>query len=369
MRKPLLSLAAVALLVGCPGYVGVVDGGPEPPDPPDPPDVITAADIGVLCEYDAANASNPTNQCARGLTCLIRTFDGAFSPFPAGDPRNLSLGVWEDHFTVYRDDGIDEGYCTLVAETPQVPACPAGTEAKFLAPAMSICVRSCQTPAECGRLGYTCDSRYLDVGTSCVRQCTLDLPDCVRSGHVQRPDGSISMHLFEGDLRGESTCDLASGLCAVNPGEGVSETGEACNTSLDCAAGLMCLQSDVLAASGAPVDSPGVCSRPCKPGTPNDPQSMAGQGCLGPEVCQGGFTFGHGNPLDPNLNDANGFLAIIPPDQLVEAGGWCFPECETNAGDCTGTTGTQCGSANDGVFGLPWNGISMCLPGALRQGG
>ena len=66
-----------------------------------------------------------------------------------------------------------------------------------------------------------------------------------------------------------------------------------------------------------PANSTGFCAQPCKP-NPDEPLDLSG-GCRQGFACQAGFTFGHGNPYDPNLDDANGFLLYNPPNSYLEA--------------------------------------------------
>lgn len=371
---PLGALPLAALLVGCPSYFGTFDGGVVRDAGPSTGPGITAADIGTLCTYDPALGGNPTNTCAQGLSCLLFSSDGAFIPFPPGGTQNFTLGVWEDQFTRYRQDGIDEGYCTLIGTWQAPPLCPAGTSLKLLATNLAVCMKQCQTAADCGRPGYTCDVRYLDLqGGHCVRACGLDVPDCVRSGQLQRPQpgpngqAQIALHLAADDLAGASRCDVGTGICAANPG-GNQGPGQPCASSLDCASGTVCIQGAVLQSldPNLPPATPGFCAQPCKPVAPGAQQPPP-TGCLQGFACQAGFTFGHGNPLDANVNDANGFLLVSLQDgSFLEAGGFCFPDCQVN-GDCNAYPGTQCGAPRPDMFQQPSNGRSMCLIDPLRQ--
>lgn len=383
MRPPLLSLfrpvvtLAFVLALGsaCSAGSGGFDGGVFPDSGPYPSGP-TAADIGVKCEYDARTQANPSNTCPSGLSCLIVTYDGLYVPFPASNPtQNFTHHIWEDHFTVYRDDGIDEGYCTLIGTWDNPPFCPAGTELKLLSTNLAVCLRSCQGPADCGRQGYTCDRRFLDVGPTCVRGCTLDYPECVRSGQAQRPNqpNVIALHLEASDLGGSSYCDVGSGICQGNPGGGFSGPGEPCDDTRDCIAGAVCVQGDLIEAvnPALPANSPGFCGMPCKP----DPDAPLEGGCIGGYACQAGFVFGHGNPYDKNLEDANGFLLYNSLNgDYLEAGGFCFPNADKTGGECSTYPGTTQGRPSTTTFrnsmgGVPWqwNNVTMCLVDSLRE--
>ena len=354
----MLSLALLSGASRCDNVGVIEDAGIPEPDPE--PAAFVASDIGTACVYDPATGANPTNDCPTGLTCLISTIDGAYSPYPAGDPRNLSLAVFEDHFTYFRDDGLQEGYCTLIGSIAQPPACPQGTAPKALAPNLTVCVRTCNAPTDCGRSGYTCDARFLDVPQlQCVRQCTLDFPDCIRSGWFQRGENPPSPFLEVADINGSSYCDVQNtGRCAANPG-GTQAPGLPCNDSRDCASSI-CIQGLLLNQPGGQ----GFCAASCK----FNPQA-AGMGCpYEGYVCQPGFTFGFGDPLDQNVNDNNGFMLISSSTgQFFEGGGVCLPSCAAGDELCNSFPGTGCGSANVNVFGAPWNGVEMCLLPSMRN--
>jgi hypothetical protein len=355
-------------VVGCTaGGNGTFDAGPDNNDSGTTGPLITAADIGTKCEY-FSDGVNPSDTCPLGLSCLIYSYDGQYIPRPPGSGQNLTLNVWEDHFTVYRDDGVDEGYCTLMGTWQQPPLCPAGSQLKLLATNIAVCVRSCTQAADCGRAGYTCDTRFIDVqGGACVRGCQYDYPDCVRSGQLQRPvqNGGIALHLLAEDVGGSSMCDVSTGLCAAAP-NGSQLPGQACNHTGECIDGTVCIQSEILQAMNpnVPANATGFCGQPCKP----DQMMPLSGGCLQGSACQAGFTFGHGNPLDTNLQDANGFLLYNgATGDYLEAGGFCFPECQSNPTACDIEPGTVCGAANTATFGQAWNQVSMCLMDPLRQ--
>lgn len=372
----LVPLALAACSAGSGSFDGgvFVDSGPLPTGP-------TAAEIGTVCTYDASTGGNPSNTCPSGLSCLIVTYDGLYVPFPASNPtQNFTKHIWEDHFTIYRADGIDEGYCTLIGSWSAPPACPVGTSLKLFDTNLAVCLRDCQAPGDCGRPGYTCDARYMDLGPTCVRGCTLDFPECVRSGQLQRqatggPNGGpiIAMHLNAADLAGSSYCDVGSGICQANPGGGFAGPGEPCDDTRDCQIESVCVQGDLLESvnPNLPANSTGFCAAPCKPNADNPLDG----GCRTGFACQAGFVFGHGNPYDPNLEDANGFLLMNPSTaSFLEAGGFCFPSADATGGVCDTFPGTSQGRPDSTTFtnsmqGAPWqwNQVSMCLTDSLRQ--
>lgn len=358
----------------CIPAVGTFDGVilPDGGTPAIP--TLSAADIGTECAYDPNTGINPTNDCKQGLTCLIYTADNVYIPFPRGAARNYTMSVWEDQFTLYLPDGLNEGMCTLVGSWQAPPTCPLGTSLKFLATDLAVCVRNCQSAADCARPGYVCDARYLDLGGGqCVRGCTFDVPDCVRSGHLilqqQGQNGEVTQapvafYLAVNDLAGDSICEVSTGTCQANPGAGIRGPGEPCASSQDCVRGTVCIQGEVLRSldPGLPSTTQGFCAQPCKPSAQ---QQFTGGGCNAGSYCQAGFTFGHGNPLSEQGNQP--FSVVELPDGIpLEAGGFCFAGCEADP-TCASHLGTRCGAADPALFGYPWNQHSMCLPPALLQ--
>jgi hypothetical protein len=337
------------MLGGCPNNGSGSFDGTEEQDAGPGPEGIDPATIGLPCIYDASTGENPSNQCAAGLSCMIVTYDGAYH-------NNMSKSVWEDQFTLYRDDGLDEGFCTLIGTWSAPPICPVGTYLKLFESNVAICLKACAGPADCGRIGYTCDSRFMDVpGPVCVRQCGLDIPDCVRSGVFQRNDlqnQPLVTHLLIDDVSGASTCDLGTGLCVDNAGVGQQGPGDTCLTTADCVAGTSCWQGPML---GLPYGEPGFCGGICPP----DPQQPL-NGCPNGFACQAGLQYGQ-TPF---------WLINSSLSEVSQAGGFCFRECQ-GAGStaCNVSPGTDCGVPNTAVLGQPHNGISMCLLPSLRQGG
>ena len=323
--------------------------------------VLSVASVGTSCIYDSISGENPTNQCPQGMTCFIVTRDSAYT-------TGLSKAFWEDQFTNYLSDGTDEGICTYVGTPQSPPTCPSGTVLKSFETNVMACVRTCATSAECPRATDVCDVRYADVMDfqngnvypHCVRPCELDIPDCVRSADWTRSDlnNAVALHLYANDLSGASLCNQSTGICNTNPGGGLGGLGERCYSASDCIEGTSCWQAPLLGLSD---EQPGFCGGICKP----DAQQPA-SGCPTGHACQAGFTFGHGDPLDTNTQDTNGFL-IYDASSFGEAGGFCFPTC-TDATGCGTDPDIKCGQAQTQVFGSPWNNVSMCLQSSMRAG-
>lgn len=335
---------------------------PDPPDAGVDDDVVTVLDIGVPCSYDFNNPSpaSPSNQCKRNLTCMISTRDGAIT-------SGYELPGWEDQFTTYGETA-DLGFCTLKGTYANPPACPAGTELKLLWSDVAVCVRSCGAPADCGRADYTCDARFLDLGPSCVRKCTLDVPDCIRSGITESAPGNgelIPVLDFD-DMSGASQCNVESGLCEFVNQHGVAGPGEPCNSSQDCAEGSgACMQAlalDALLATDVDVNGPGFCASPCTPvadPTQQDPQSN----CTVGYVCQ---PSGHG--LSINFDFLGGPFVRASSGAIDARGGFCFHQCELGVESaCAPFPGTQCGSFDEVAANGEWNGITQCLPDPIRN--
>lgn len=365
MRRVLLSagLALANVLTACAACDGPSSFEPELPDAGGGGDVVTAADIGTPCVYDFADPNkSPASDCKTGLACLIFTSDNEFT-------SGLELAGWDDQFTVY-GSAADVGMCTLQGTLANPPLCPSGTVFKLLFPDVAICVRACSTPADCGRADYTCDARYFDTAASlCVRKCTLDVPDCVRSGIIEEPPGSgqlIPALAFQ-DLAGESQCNLEQGVCEVVLQRGLAGPGEPCAQTADCEAGSACLQGPLLDATLAtnldPL-APGFCGSPCTPvDASQDPQSN----------CSVGFVCQAGGNLNLNFNllsiaGVPGPFALDLSSGLVDGrGGFCFHQCGAFVESaCASFPGTACGSFDEAAANVPWNGLSQCLPDALR---
>jgi hypothetical protein len=357
----------LALLVGvlpgtaCDGYGeydgGVIpDGGLRDAGP-------TGADIGTPCTY-RYDGQNPTNDCPAGLQCFIFTADGEYT-------TNLALPTWEDQFTLYKGD-VDEGYCTLIGTLARPPACPAGSVLKVFSTDITACVRTCSQPADCGRPGYTCDVRYYDVidGESrpiktCVKECSFDVPDCVRSGIILNPQNQqqlIPALAFQ-DLAGESQCAVEEGVCAFVTTHGTAGPGEPCTRTEQCEAGSVCLQGPILAAVLSPAvpldpDAPGFCASPCTPVL--DPQGDPGSNCSFGYVCQAAGNLTLGFPFTTVIDLRSGGLDL--------RGGFCFHQCVGGIeGACNPIPGTGCGSFDELAADDDWNGVPMCLPDAIRR--
>lgn len=361
--RPLVLMVALAAGVSCDGD-GTFDGGVGPDAGPGSGGV-RLEDIGTPCVY-RGDGKNPTNDCPSGLKCFIVTRDAVFD-------TGLALSAWEDHLTVYNADGTDTGYCTLIGTLATPPACPAGSALKVFSPDVTACLRTCSAPADCGRVGYTCDVRYLDVIElttgrplkTCVKGCGIDMPDCVRSGIVQNPNDPqqlLPVLAFQ-DLAGESQCAVDEGICVSVTQHGTSGPGEPCTATEQCETGSVCIQGPVLAAvltPATPLDpaGPGFCASPCTPVDPaqQDPQSN----CSDSYVCQpaGNLTLGFPGTIVMDVN--SGALDV--------RGGFCFHQCAEGVdSSCNAIPGTGCGSFDEEAAADAYIGIPMCLPDALRR--
>ena len=200
----------------------------------------------------------------------------------------------------------------------------------------------------------------------CVKGCTLDVPDCVRSGNGALAGASTTRTTVAlRDLEGGAVCDTGSGACASNASHGVRQAGEACTTTTDCAAPMSCWQSAVFSLDR---EGLGFCGQLCGPTA----AAGADGACAAGFACQAGFMLGFpGDPLGP-VNDGVGFLVEDAAGDVVERGGMCFPTC-ADPTTCTGFAGTSCGAADEDIFSLlspervTWNQVPMCLLTALRQ--
>ena len=354
----LAALACSPLLMACPN-TGEFDGGVGEDAGPDDPGP-SAADIGVPCTYEEGSGQSPTNDCARGLECVIVSSDGAWNP-------GFALPIWQDNFTTYDNGaGTSSGFCSLVGSLAAPPVCPAGTEELLLAN-VATCVRTCSPPQDCGRGDYTCDVRYFSVGDVgaapvCVRKCGLDVPDCVRSGMMVTQEGLMPA-LAAQDLQGESQCDTETGICTFVAQHGVAGPGEPCTATEQCEAGMMCLQGPLLAALNPAADpnGAGFCALPC---APNDQDPSA--------PCQASPVAGAGFVCQPVGSLNLGYDPLIMVDletgNLYQGGGFCFQQCELGVeSNCDGVNGTVCASFDEPAFGAAWNQFPMCLPLAVGR--
>ncbi len=336
---------------------------PDDPDagPPDD-DVITADDIGVDCAYDGA--TNPTNQCKQGLECVIVTSDGAFNTL------GMNLPFWEDQLTVTRpNNGGEVGYCSLVGNATAPPTCPVGTILKLFSSSGSpdgfaaTCLKPCTASAQCGA-DRVCDPRFLDDGAGatigfCVSPCRADLSHCVRSGVLQTGQ-AIATSLFFGDLSGESSCDLQTGLCAASATNGTGSDGAPCTSSSQCETGRACYQANLFNADADPT-ALGFCAKRC-----TVVQQAGGgpvQGSCDPgEACQGGLSFGY-VPVNEN------FLGMLVVDQtgaFATREGICLDICTEGVTECV--AGTNCDAIDGSVMGIAWNNVEMCAPDRIALG-
>lgn len=352
-------LPSVLVLFGCRPPVFV----PEEPDagPLGEGDAITIDDIGTDCRYDGS--ANPTNQCKRGMECVIVSADGRFNTL------GMSLPFWEDQLTVTLPDGDELGYCSLVGNATVPPVCPVGTILKLFSSSGSAdgfaatCLKPCTASAQCGA-ERVCDARFLDDGAGatigfCVSPCRSDLSHCVRSGVLQVGD-AIGTSLFFGDIAGESTCNLQTGICEASSGSGTGTDGAACSSSSQCAAGRACYQANLFD-STAEATGLGFCARRCT--VVQQPAGRPEQGSCDPgEACQGGLSFGY-VPVNEN------FLGMLVVDSAGEFGtreGICLDICTEGVTECV--AGTSCDAIDGNVMGANWNNVEMCAPGQIALG-
>ncbi len=369
-RVVLVALLAFPTLgVSCDG-VGTFDGGVGVDAGPIGPGTVPLSSIGKTCSYDPndPNAPNPTNDCDTGLECLIFTRDGVYT-------SGLALSAWEDQFTIYQSNpDVDVGYCTPAGVLGQTFACPAGSAPKLLSPNILVCLKLCNTPADCGRSDYTCDVRYFDVVDNqgnelptCVRKCDFDVPTCVRSGVVQSAQNAAVLEpelVFE-DLAGGAECG-GDGICQAVTQHGVAKPGEPCTRTEDCSVGSACIQAPILnAVLGAGNEaSTGFCASPCKPDTTGQtPQGT----CTDGFICQsaGALNLGFADP-------ANGIpgpiVRSLASGGVDTVGGFCFHQCQLGVqADCSPFAGTVCGSLDEARVGDTWNQVPQCLPDALAN--
>jgi hypothetical protein len=357
------SVVTVVTVVTACRPTGVYDGGAERDGGP-PPETVSLLSIGEPCFYDPVSGENPSNQCARGLECVMVSPDGRINPLA------LALPAFEDHFTVVFADGSAEGVCSLVGSAQTPPVCPQGATVKFfrslVAPGgfSAMCVRPCTSSAECGAT-RVCDNRFMDVSLGavgaglCVKSCTFDVPDCTFSGVFVVPaqDGQTAVSLVDSDsLSGAAVCNRVTGLCEATRSRGTGDEGTPCATSADCAAGAACLQDELF-----PRDRDdggfGFCATRCllaEDGT---------HGCGPGSVCQPGLALGfEGEPLSGG--------GIIQQDsrtgQISVTNGLCFTQCSIgNDIACEPVAGTRCDAVDGAVMGAASLDASMCLPAEI----
>ncbi|MBM4282183.1 MAG: hypothetical protein FJ137_15980 [Deltaproteobacteria bacterium] len=354
----LLGISLVVMTAGCrPG--GSYDGGNERDAGP-APEPISVDDIGASCLYDPRTGENPTNQCARGLECVIVTPDGAFNPL------GMTLGAFEDQFTVPLPDGTIEGYCSLVGNAAQPPTCPLGSMLKFVrSPSAgggfaAFCVKPCSSSAECGGT-RVCDTRFMDLAqgnalvSACVKPCTFDVPDCTFTGvtFVPAEGGQTLATLVDADsLTGGSVCVRSTGFCAATPSRGAGDKGAPCVTSADCAPNAACYQ-DELFARDRDDGGKGFCVARCRL------EGNESIGCGPGAVCQPGLNFGF--QFDPL---AGGMIPMRNSQgQLDLSNGVCFSQCQVgNDTACNVIPDTHCDVVDGNAIGAPTVGVSMCVP-------
>jgi hypothetical protein len=360
--------AAAAFALGILGLVdaagctpsGSYDGGNDRDAGP-PPETISLADIGAPCVYDPATGENPTNQCARGLECVIVTPDGAFNPL------GMTLGAFEDQFTVPLPDGSVAGYCSLVGNALQPPSCPTGSLLKLVrSPSASggfaaFCVRPCQSSAECGG-NRVCDTRFMDLQTgtglaaACVKPCVFDVPDCTFTGVTVVPsdNGQTLATVVDTDSAfGGSICARTTGICSVTPSRGVGDKGAPCATSADCAPNAACYQ-DELFERDRDDGGRGFCATRCLLAEGES------RGCGPGSVCQPGLLFGF--QFDP-IAGGGMLLRDTATGQFGVSNGVCFSQCQQgNDTACAAIAETHCDAIDGNAMGAQTVGVSMCVP-------
>jgi hypothetical protein len=355
----LTAVAVVAVLASC-KPTGTYNGGNERDAGPGD-EAVTVDDIGAPCVYDPRTGENPTNQCARGLECVIATPDGAFNTL------GMTLGAFEDHFTVPLTDGTVEGYCSLVGNAASPPTCPLGSMLKFVRSAAApsgfaaFCVRPCGSSAECGGT-RVCDTRFLDLqaGTglvaACVKPCVLDVPDCTFTGVTVVPteDGQGLATVIDTDsVSGGSVCARATGICAATPGRGAGDKGAPCTTSADCAPSAACYQ-DELFERDRDDGGKGFCVTRCLLAEGES------RGCGPGAVCQPGLLFGY--QFDP-IAGGGMLLRDTVSGQLSVSNGVCFAQCQIgNDTACNVIPETHCDAVDGNQIGAATVGVSMCVP-------
>ncbi|MDP2339604.1 MAG: hypothetical protein Q8O67_01490 [Deltaproteobacteria bacterium] len=351
------ALLPLVLSLGCPpnGFT------PEDPDAgPVDDDLITADDIGTACVYDGS--SNPTNQCKRGMECVIVSGDGRFNTL------GMSLPFWEDQLTVTNGDN-EVGYCSLVGNATVPPVCPVGTILKLFSSSLSpdgfaaTCLKPCTASAQCGA-DRVCDARFIDDGTGgtigfCVSPCRSDLSHCVRSGVLQVGD-AIGTSLFFGDLSGESTCNLQTGICEPSGANGTGTDGASCTSSSQCGEGRACYQANLFDPAAEPT-ALGFCAKRCT--VVQQPGGRPEQGSCDPgEACQGGLSFGY-IPVNANFL---GMLVVDSAGDFATREGICLDICTEGVTECV--AGTTCDAIDGNVMGANWNNVEMCAPGQIGLG-
>jgi hypothetical protein len=369
MRALLVALSAslVVFTAAACTPTGSYDGG-NTPDAGPGSEGVSLDDIGAPCIYDPRTGQNPTNQCAAGLVCVIQTPQGEVNPL------GMSLGSFENQFTVALPDGTFEGYCSVVGNAVAPPSCPLGSTLKLVrAPAAAggfaaFCVKTCESSAECGG-SRVCDARFLDLQqnsrllASCVKPCTFDVPDCTLSGVTLVPTegGSALATVVDGDsFSGGGTCARSTGICQVTPSRGLGDKGAPCATSADCSTTAACFQ-DELFGKDTNDGGLGFCATRCL--LTQDGQSV---GCGAGSVCQPGLLFGY------QFDAFTGGVAVVRDPftgAFTAQNGVCFSQCQQGLDTCDAFVGTHCDAIDGQQMGANTVGVSMCVPNevALQQ--
>jgi hypothetical protein len=353
-----LCVSLLAVVTACtPG--GTYDGGNVPDAGPDP-ETISLADIGSPCIYDPRTGENPTNQCARGMECVMVSPDGVINPL------GMTLGAFEDQFTVPLPDGTFEGYCSVVGNALQQPQCPLGAMVKLVrSPSAgggfaAFCVKPCTGSAECGGT-RVCDTRFMDLplgnglAGACVKPCVFDMPDCTFTGVTIVPadNGQTLATVVDTDSAfGGSVCVRSTGICAATPSRGVGDKGAPCSTSADCAPNAACFQ-DELFERDRNDGGLGFCATRCLLA------EGVSRGCGAGSVCQPGLLFGY--QFDP-IAGGGMLLRDTVTGQFGVSNGVCFSQCQQGLDTCDAFVGTHCDAIDGNAMGANTVGVAMCVP-------
>jgi hypothetical protein len=362
-------VAPLLLLVLVPGACtpgGSYDGG-NARDAGPGSETVFLDDIGAPCIYDPRTGENPTNQCARGMECVMVSPDGAINPL------GMTLGAFEDQFTVPLPDGTFEGYCSVVGHALQQPQCPLGSMVKLVrSPGAAggfaaFCVKPCSSGAECGGT-RVCDTRFMDLAQgsqlvpACVKPCVFDMPDCAFTGVTVVPADNgqtLATVVDTNSAFGGAVCVRSTGICGGTPSRGAGDKGAPCSTSADCAPSAACFQDELFARDRSD-GGLGFCATRCL-------VTQQGDSCSAGSVCQPGLLFGY--QFDPISGGAM-LLRDTTTGAFGASNGVCFAQCQQGLDTCDAFVGTHCDAIDGNAMGAPTRaGVVMCVPNevSLRQ--
>ena len=355
---PGMSLLLLTAFSGC-TPTGSYDGG-NVKDAGPGPETVSLDDIGAPCIYDPRTGENPTNQCARGLDCVMVSPDGAFNPL------GMTLGSFEDQFTVALPDGTFEGYCSVVGNAIAQPQCPLGSMVKLVrSPSAGggfagFCVKPCTGSAECGG-SRVCDTRFMDLAqgnqlvAACVKPCVFDMPDCAFTGVTVVPADNgqtLATVVDTASAFGGAVCVRSTGICAGTPSHGTGDKGAPCSTSADCAPNAACFQDELFARDRSD-GGLGFCATRCL-------VTQQGDSCSAGSVCQPGLLFGY--QFDPIAGGAM-LLRDTVTGNFGASNGVCFSQCQQGLDTCDAFVGTHCDAIDGNAMGAQTrDGIVMCVP-------